>query len=329
MNILRRMHNAIVANLDNPARAPLLDPRSRVIYCLLAVVVMLEVLYFAFSDFYLGVFALSSIYTMVWLAIGFAFYLRRRHFTRMALIFEAFALPAIAGGLAVIATTFLAAESYPFVDEALNAADRALGFDFPALLQIYRDNPDLTIASQRIYITFTLQSIAVPMLLAICGRAEKLWIYLTAWYLALFTAVAIFPFAPAAGPYVLHGVEEDVFGALQRFYPWKTGPAIEALRNGTMRDIGEAARGLVSIPSFHAIAGVLFIAATWQFKWLKWPMLALNILMICSVIITGSHYLIDAIAGVATALGAWWIGGRIVTRLGRVDRTLSPPVSAA
>ena len=329
MKILRRMHNAIVANLDNPARAPVLDPRSRVIYGLLVIIVMLEALYFAFSDFYLGAYALGSIYTMVWAAILFAFYLRRRHFTRMALIIEAFALPAIAGGLAVIATTFLAAESFPFVDEALNAADRALGFDFPALLQIYRDNPDLTVASQRIYITFSVQSIAVPLLLAICGHAEKLWIYLTAWYLALFAAVAIFPFAPAAGPYVLHGVQEDVFGALQRFYPWKTGPAIEALRNGTMRDIGEAARGLVSIPSFHAIAGVLFIAATWQFKWLKWPMLALNILMIGSVIITGSHYLIDAIAGVIAALAAWWIASRFVTRLGREDHAVSPPISAA
>ena len=328
MDILRRMHNAIVANLDNPARAPILDPRSRVIYGILVVIVVLESLYFAFSDFYLGAYALGSIYTMIWLAILFAFYLRRRHFTRIALIFEAFALPGIAGGLAVIATTFLAAESFPFVDKALNAADRALGFDFPSLLQIYRDNPDLTIASQRIYITFGVQSIAVPVLLAVCGRAERLWIYLTAWYLALFTAVAIFPFAPAAGPYVLHGVQEDVFGALQRFYPWKTGPTIEALRNGSMRDIGEAARGLVSIPSFHAIAGVLFIAATWQFKWLKWPMLVLNILMIGTVIITGSHYLIDAIAGVATALAAWWIACRIVTRLGRADRAVSPPVSA-
>lgn len=328
MNILRRMHNAIVANLDNPARAPVLDPRSRVIYALLVVIVALEVLYFAFSNFYLGAYAIGSIYTMICAAILFAFYLRRRHFTRVALIFEAFALPGIAGGLAVIATTFLAAESFPFIDETLNAADRALGFDFPALLQIYRDNPDLTVASQRIYISFGVQSIAVPMLLAICWRDERLWTYLTAWYLALFTAVAIFPFAPAAGPYVLHGVQEDVFGSLQRFFPWKTGPAIQALRDGTMRDIGEAARGLVSIPSFHAIGGVLFIAATWQFKWLKWPMLALNILMICTVIITGSHYLIDAIAGIATALAAWWIAARIVIRLGRKDQATAQPNSA-
>lgn len=329
MNILRRIHNAIVSNLDNPARASVLDRRSLVIHGMITFIVALELAYFAFSDFYLGAYTLGSLYTMLWAAIFFALYLRRRHFTRMALFLEAFALPAIAGGLAVIATTFLAAESFPFVDQALNAADRALGFDFLALLQIYRDNPDLTVASQRIYISLNVQSIAVPMVLALWRRDDALWTYLTAWYLALFTAVAIFPFAPAAGPYVLHGVQEDVFGSLQRFFPWKTGPTIEALRDGTMRDIGEAARGLVSIPSFHAIAGVLFIMATWQFKWLRWPMLVLNVLMICSVIITGSHYLIDAITGVIAALAAWWISGRIVARLGRENSTEPPPVSAA
>lgn len=204
----------------------------------------------------------------------------------------------------MIATVLFAAICVPFVDGSLDVADEALGFDFLWLARYYEVNPDLARASRYAYLTFAIQSAALPGLVALSGAHHRLWIMLNAWVFALALAVLVFPFAPAAGPFVFHGIEENVFDQWRRLFPYQTGPAIEALRDGSMRDVTAAARGLVSIPSFHAVAGVIFAWVAWPSKWLRWPLILINLALIASTIVTGSHYLIDVIAGILLAVVA-------------------------
>ncbi|HSI16732.1 MAG TPA: phosphatase PAP2 family protein, partial [Sphingomonas sp.] len=65
-------------------------------------------------------------------------------------------------------------------------------------------------------------------------------------------------------------------------------------------DLG-AIRGLVSAPSFHTASAVLFIAAAWPWRTLRWPLLALNVAMLISTPVEGTHYLSDMILGAAVA----------------------------
>ena len=56
-------------------------------------------------------------------------------------------------------------------------------------------------------------------------------------------------------------------------------------------------QGLVSAPSFHTAAAVIFIVIAWQTKYLRWPLILMNGAMLLSTPIEGTHYLSDMIAG--------------------------------
>jgi membrane-associated phospholipid phosphatase len=55
--------------------------------------------------------------------------------------------------------------------------------------------------------------------------------------------------------------------------------------------------GIVTFPSFHAAAAVLLAWAASGIPFLRYPMIALNFLMLISAIPIGGHYAIDVIAG--------------------------------
>jgi membrane-associated phospholipid phosphatase len=305
------------------SRQPALDPRSYPVYAVLAAGLGIELIVLAVSDFHLGGRGMAMQLGQMCLFVAIAWFSRRHAFPAVATLLEAIAVPGIAGALAVTGTVYLAAVSVPFIDPALDAADRAIGFDFMTLLALYREQPWLASISRYAYVSFAIQGASVPAILALCGARRRLWILLNAWVLSLLIAVVIFPFAPAAGPFAFHGVTEDVFGQWTRLFPWQTGPAIEALRSGEMRDISAAARGFISIPSFHAAAGVLFAWAAWPSRWLRWPMVLLNLALIGSAIVTGAHYLVDLIAGVALAAAA------LVAATKWVERAERPPLNGS
>lgn len=79
-------------------------------------------------------------------------------------------------------------------------------------------------------------------------------------------------------------------------------PALRAREVGVV-DIAHL-RGLVSAPSFHAAAAVLYIASAWRAPPLRWPLLALNGAMLLATPVEGTHYLIDLILGAVVAVGA-------------------------
>jgi len=80
---------------------------------------------------------------------------------------------------------------------------------------------------------------------------------------------------------------------------------IDALRAGRLSVLDpENAIGLVSFPSFHAAAAILFIWGSWPFRTLRAPAIALNVAMTGTAFVEGSHYLVDIIAGTLVALVA-------------------------
>ncbi|MFM5924742.1 MAG: phosphatase PAP2 family protein [Novosphingobium sp.] len=295
---------ALIARFRDPpgAQPTWFDPQSLAVYALLVLAMLVESSVVGLTDFELGHSHIVSNFLKLFPLLALACAVRRLRFSRIAVLLESLSVLTIAGALAVTGTVLLAGISGPFVDNWLDAADQTLGFNFIALLHLYRDHPDLAVASRWIYGTFILQLMLVPVGVALFAPG-RFWILAKAWIYCLLVAVLMFPLLPAAGPFVQYGIHQEMFPFMQRLYPWETGPTIESLRSGAMRDVGLAARGLVSIPSFHAAGGVLFAWAAWPSRWLRGPMLVLNCAMIASAIITGSHYLVDLIAGIALAAG--------------------------
>jgi membrane-associated phospholipid phosphatase len=79
--------------------------------------------------------------------------------------------------------------------------------------------------------------------------------------------------------------------------------------------------GLICFPSFHTILAVLSAAALWAIPYVRWGALVVSALIVVSTITTGTHYVVDVVAGLAVAwvavvaargysrLEARWAGG--------------------
>jgi len=60
--------------------------------------------------------------------------------------------------------------------------------------------------------------------------------------------------------------------------------------------------GLVSFPSFHTSLGLQFMWAFWPYRWLRWPAVVFNTLLVCGAVVIASHYFIDIIGGAVISL---------------------------
>jgi hypothetical protein len=169
------------------------------------------------------------------------------------------------------------------------------------------------------YASFGLQLLFIPLLLTICGQLTRKWGFLTAWMFASLMTIMVFPFAPAEGAPIHFGLHPD---AMSHPWFWQFGPRILQLQAGALREISSGAMGIVSVPSFHAATGVMYIWAVWQLKWLRLPSSILNGLMIISTPISGVHYLVDVLAGLAVGCASVAIARRLVTAGSETDETV-------
>jgi membrane-associated phospholipid phosphatase len=96
--------------------------------------------------------------------------------------------------------------------------------------------------------------------------------------------------------------------------PWRAD--ILALRAHTLVVIG-ATQGIISFPSFHTICAVLLANMARGRRWLT-PLLALNLLMILSVMSEGAHYAVDILSGVLVAFAAIVFARRMIAALAAV-----------
>ena len=195
-----------------------------------------------------------------------------------------------------------AAGSSGMVDPALARADRLLRFDWLRWYALVADHRVLQIVGSAAYQSIYLTPAVVLGYFAWSERGADAYRFLLSFWVAAAITLLLFRWLPAAGPfaYLWHGpIHYMPQSALYQ------AELIPALQQHAIRMIDlDALHGLVSAPSFHAASGVLYIIFAWQVPRLRWPLIALNLLMIAATPVEGTHYLIDVIAGVAVALAA-------------------------
>jgi membrane-associated phospholipid phosphatase len=132
-------------------------------------------------------------------------------------------------------------------------------------------------------------------------RARSRRFLLTFWLGAVLT-LALFPLFPAEGPlaYLWHG--PIPYMPTSALYQEQLIPALR-MHRVTDIDLGHL-RGLVCAPSFHTVSAVIYIAAAWPCRSLRWPISLLNLAMLLATPIEGTHYLSDMIAGFGVAVAA-------------------------
>lgn len=222
-----------------------------------------------------------------------------RHAEAVARFSEYAALFTLISLMGATASYPVAALTHGYADVALQRMDMAMGFDWLTWYRLVAAHPALqflgTVAYRSIYVT--------PVLLlwtaARSGRQDEAYRFIAGFWLAAIVTLVVFSLMPAVGPFshLWHGP----IAYMPESELWQSG-LIPALRAHAVNvvDLGQL-RGIVSAPSFHTAAAVLYIVAGWRNASLRWPIVALNAAMLLSTPVEGTHYLIDMILGAVVA----------------------------
>ena len=200
--------------------------------------------------------------------------------------------------LTAICAFIAASANLPLVDESLAAIDwRLFHFERTMVVHSAVRFPHFFELMRQIYNTLSPQPFILVTILFAVRRHVSGWSFVLAWSVALIGCVAIFPLTPALGtpPYALDWI--GVFNGA---------------RSGSLRSIDQSVlTGIITFPSFHA-AGATVLACGWtRLRVLRWPMVALNVLVVVSAVLVGGHYIVDVIAGCAIGALAVWLSCKL------------------
>ncbi len=216
------------------------------------------------------------------------------HFVEYAVVFM------LIGLLGAVGSYPVSAASHGFYDPALQAIDSALHFNWLAWYELVCAHPALQVAGRIAYEAIYVTPALILGFFAWTGRRREAHTMLATFWVAAAITLAMFYFMPAVGPfaYLWHG-PAPYMPASELWQP----ELIPAMRHHAMHviDLGQL-RGLVSAPSFHTAAAVLYILIAWPYRPLRLPVLAINLAMLLSTPVEGTHYLADMLGGAAVAL---------------------------
>jgi len=226
---------------------------------------------------------------------------------------EYFGLFSLISLIGATATYPLSAGSRGFVDPALEQVDALLRFDWIAWYDVVAAHRSLQLLGTVAYQSIFVSPAILLGYFAWTGHRASARAFIAAFWVAAVLSLALFPFLPAEGPLAFLWRGPIPYMPESALYQMSLIP--ELRRHGISHvDLG-ALRGLVSAPSFHTASAILYVAAAWPFRRLRWPLLVINIAMLLSTPVEGTHYLVDMIAGALVAIAALGIVGEVRFRL--------------
>jgi membrane-associated phospholipid phosphatase len=251
--------------------------------------------------------AVAAMLLVVW------FYRTRRPEERIASAVEGTAqlaaFAAVGAPLSYLAARF----ALPLQDHLFDGIDKALGFDWSALLAWMNAHRGVHAILNAAYMSFAPQATITVCVLAFSGRVIRLRVFLLGFVLTALATIAISAVLPAQGVWTHYGLRVDAASILP--ISSTSWPVFQGLRDGSLLQLKAAgSEGIITFPSLHAALGLIFAFALWPVPVLRWFSLALNMMMIVATPIDGSHYLIDVIVGLLIAVLCWLWAGKIAER---------------
>ena len=186
------------------------------------------------------------------------------------------------------------------IDPQLAAIDRALGFDWPALMSAVAPHPILNLVLQVAYISMLPQ---VALLTIAVGRRKTyldIYRFCMAVAVGALVCIGVWTLAPSFGAITVYAPPSNMPLVLDPAYARKL---VALLAHGPGVISAADTKGLIGFPSYHAVLALLVMFYGWKISWLRWPAVVLNLLVLVATPIQGGHHLVDVLGGVAvTAL---------------------------
>lgn len=177
----------------------------------------------------------------------------------------------------------------PEMATAFVAADQALGFDWPAYCVEILSHPAVSAAMFYSYVQIQNEMLALTMLLIVLDRRDRMVEYAMIAVLCYIMATVLCSIFPTQTAPTAYGRPDLIFD-----HPLVD--QIAGLLSSSTVQI-ETIRGTISFPSLHASGALLAIYLSRGIKWLFWPMLAFNAVIIAATPVFGGHFFVDVLAG--------------------------------
>jgi len=220
------------------------------------------------------------------------------------------ALAALTALLCDLMIAPLATTSFTYIATAYGGADNSLliagldswfWFDWLANREAMTASPLVEDLFTSAYNSFKHQFLALPLLLFLFGRPAQARLFVNCFILGVIVVTVVATMVPTVDALFW-------FKQLPMNSKGYTGYAVVdhyfMLREGTMTKLRlEALEGILTFPSFHAVAGCLFAGFSTALGPLRFVFLGLNVLLLAATPGLGEHYLVDVLAGIVIAVG--------------------------
>ncbi|TAZ69102.1 phosphatase PAP2 family protein [Rhizobium ruizarguesonis] len=202
----------------------------------------------------------------------------------------------------VVSTYVAFALKLPLQDQQLLQLDRLLGIDWLSLIAFFDAHPLLAKSLMLAYQTFHYQLLFLPVVLSLCGHRSRAYQVVGTYGLICVIASIITIWYPALGTYTDFSLRPGDLKNINGILGVEYVSQIVAVRNDPNFVLQlEQVSGIISFPSVHAAVAVLCSWGAWTIRWIRFPMIFLNALMLLSAITDGGHYIVDLAAGIGVA----------------------------
>ena len=300
----------------------------RFLLLIVGIAFITDCLWATFHHFDLDVAAYAKLGALsVALACASVFYQRAGDRESIAaMLFGAAYLIAFSATFSVL-NYFLLTIAHERVDTVLAALDRDMGIDWPAMLTYVAGHPTVNAALRVAYTSVLPQVAALVIVLGWRQRPETIYRFCAALAVSAGAAMAIWTAFPSFGAVSVYHLSPALSAklnlALDADYAREL---VRLLREGPGRISPNQVKGLIGFPSYHAAMAVLVVWYAWPVRWLFWPLLFLNVVVLISTPIHGGHHVVDVLAGIALAVLATAVVEIFPTR-GALRRPTTEPCS--
>jgi len=220
-------------------------------------------------------------------------------------LIEGISLFALISLLGAVASYPLAAGHHALVDPDLERIDLSLHFHWTNWYTLIAGHKWLQAIERIAYLSIFVTPALLIGYFAWAGRRAEARLFIATFWVAALITLILFPLFPAAGPFATLWHGSIPYMPLSGLYQ---DQVILALRHHSIRlvDLG-ALHGLVCAPSFHAASAVIYIVTARTIAPLRWPITALNVVMLLATPVEGTHYLADVLGGMIVACLALWL----------------------
>jgi hypothetical protein len=212
----------------------------------------------------------------------------------------------------------------PLIDGQLLKADQFMGYDWKTYASFLANHDTIAGIVTSCYDFIFILPLVVIVSLAVTKNIQALEKFILAGVISLIMTAGLFALFPATTAWTWLGLSDTEVSSF-RYLTLSSDNWIRELiqiRAGGARNLRDfQGLGLTAFPSFHCVAALLFIWATWKVRLIRIPMLTANLLMLVATPITGGHYVVDLAAGAVVMLAAVTITERLYAWMLGIRRT--------